>query len=220
MGRSILMVLPEGEPALSQAGDLADHHALNVAFTGQLPGICPAKMSAYDLLLVWVETAHRDNLSAIREAARSTLMVLAVTKETLLDAAALVDDFHAVLFVDQPVDRQVAALGALRDGYTLLPEYIDGQFTPDSLRLAALDGLTDRELDTLKILSAGLPNNAIADQLDVSGSAARGLVRSLFKKLSLHNRTEAALFAVRHRDAISNAGVSRARIPNSKAGDG
>jgi DNA-binding NarL/FixJ family response regulator len=125
--------------------------------------------------------------------------VLAVTRDTLLDAIDVLGYFDAVLFADQPIARQVAALEVALDGYILLPDYIDSRFTPDTVRAALAQWLTPRERHLLDVLATGATNRAISEMLGTTEANVKGLVRSVLKKLHLRNRTEAALFAVRNR---------------------
>ena len=58
--------------------------------------------------------------------------------------------------------------------------------------------LTERELDVLKGIARGLSNQEIAGELSIGVTTARTHVSSLFSKLGLANRTQAALYAVEH----------------------
>lgn len=199
MTQRILMLLPEAEAGLLQAANLAEHDALSVAFIGGPSDISASTLTRYSLLLVWVEGAQPSHLPMILQAARSVCTVLAVTRDTLLDAIDVLGYFDAVLFADQPIARQVAALEVALDGYILLPDYIDSRFTPDTVRAALAQWLTPRERHLLDVLATGATNRAISEMLGTTEANVKGLVRSVLKKLHLRNRTEAALFAVRNR---------------------
>jgi NarL family two-component system response regulator LiaR len=56
--------------------------------------------------------------------------------------------------------------------------------------------LTHRETEVLRQLTQGLSNREIAERLGVGESTIRTHVASLLAKLCLHNRTQAALFAL------------------------
>jgi DNA-binding CsgD family transcriptional regulator len=56
--------------------------------------------------------------------------------------------------------------------------------------------LSPRELVVLSHLAAGLSNKAIAQAMNISGETVRAHVKSIFRKLGLENRTQAALWAV------------------------
>ncbi len=57
-------------------------------------------------------------------------------------------------------------------------------------------GLTDRELDVLRLVVDGRTNKSIADELFLSERTVHRHVSSIFDKLGVHSRTQAALLAV------------------------
>ncbi|HMQ51462.1 MAG TPA: response regulator transcription factor [Anaerolineae bacterium] len=57
--------------------------------------------------------------------------------------------------------------------------------------------LTTGEMDVLQLVAAGLDNKEIADQLIVTEKTVTNRLSSLYKKLHLNNRTQAALYALR-----------------------
>ena len=62
---------------------------------------------------------------------------------------------------------------------------------------SASSRLTPRELDVLLAVAAGLPNKAIASDLGVSERTVKFHLNSLFEKLDVHSRTEAAMEGTR-----------------------
>jgi NarL family two-component system response regulator LiaR len=58
-------------------------------------------------------------------------------------------------------------------------------------------GLSEREMEVLKLLARGLSNNDIAEQLVISQATVRTHVSSILAKLQLASRTQAALYALR-----------------------
>lgn len=58
--------------------------------------------------------------------------------------------------------------------------------------------LTRREVEVLELLGAGLRNRAIAEKLFLSEKTVRNHISSIFQKLHLNDRTEAALLAQKH----------------------
>jgi DNA-binding NarL/FixJ family response regulator len=60
-------------------------------------------------------------------------------------------------------------------------------------------GLSDRELEVLKLMAVGKGNVDIARELFISPYTVRNHISSLLHKLHVRNRTQAAAYAVRHR---------------------
>ena len=64
---------------------------------------------------------------------------------------------------------------------------------------AELSGLTERERDVLRLIAQGNSNRQIADTLHITEGTVKGHVSNILSKLHLQDRTQAALFAVRHK---------------------
>ncbi|MFM8703244.1 MAG: response regulator [Planctomycetia bacterium] len=65
---------------------------------------------------------------------------------------------------------------------------------PDHLEVA----LTPRETQVLRLLAMGLSNQEIANSLTISIETVKEHVQNLLRKLSLNDRTQAAVWAIRH----------------------
>jgi HD-GYP domain-containing protein (c-di-GMP phosphodiesterase class II)/DNA-binding CsgD family transcriptional regulator len=59
-------------------------------------------------------------------------------------------------------------------------------------------GLTDREVEVLRLLARGLTNKQIASALDISPRTAQHHVIHIYRKIDLNSRAGAALFATEH----------------------
>jgi DNA-binding NarL/FixJ family response regulator len=59
-------------------------------------------------------------------------------------------------------------------------------------------GLTERELDVLGLLRAGLSNKLIAGRLEISEKTVKAHLTSIFQRIGVTDRTQAALWAERH----------------------
>jgi DNA-binding NarL/FixJ family response regulator len=64
--------------------------------------------------------------------------------------------------------------------------------------LTYLDGLTQREVEVLRLASLGKTNQEIAEELIISLRTVANHVTSILNKTGASNRTEAAVYATRH----------------------
>ncbi|MTV49920.1 response regulator [Heliobacillus mobilis] len=61
------------------------------------------------------------------------------------------------------------------------------------------DELTERELDVLKLIAQGSTNALIAKSLFISEKTVKNHITNIFRKLQVKDRTQAALYAIKHR---------------------
>ncbi|MDD4588295.1 MAG: response regulator transcription factor [Heliobacteriaceae bacterium] len=73
---------------------------------------------------------------------------------------------------------------------------INGRAAP---RPHPADELTVRELDVLKLIAQGSPNKVIAENLFISEKTVKNHITNIFRKIQVDDRTQAALFAIKHR---------------------
>ncbi len=69
---------------------------------------------------------------------------------------------------------------------------------PRDPEAALADLLTDREREVLKLIASGYSNKEIAREMVVSERTVKGHVSNILNKLGVQDRTQAALFAVKH----------------------
>ncbi|MCC6603171.1 MAG: response regulator transcription factor [Anaerolineae bacterium] len=97
-------------------------------------------------------------------------------------------------------DLLLAIQAAARGEPTLHPEaqrQLMRQMTrPVSHNL--LGGLTEREMDVLRLIARGHSNKEIAGSLHLTEGTVKGYVSTILGKLQVADRTQAALYAVKH----------------------
>ncbi|RJR35200.1 MAG: hypothetical protein C4567_14885 [Deltaproteobacteria bacterium] len=81
---------------------------------------------------------------------------------------------------------------------TLSLEIDPPQPPPANREAAAQTGLSDRELQVLRLLAAGSTNMEISEILCISPHTVKSHVVHILNKLGVNDRTEAAVWAVRH----------------------
>lgn len=77
----------------------------------------------------------------------------------------------------------------------LLEQVASRQEEPSTL---ITDRLTEREADVLRLIARGLSNTEIAEILHLSEGTIRNHVSTIFSKLDVSDRTQAAIIAIRH----------------------
>lgn len=83
--------------------------------------------------------------------------------------------------------------------------YIEPSLTPEMKdrlkrrkRNSSNELLTKREVDVLKLIAEGLFNKEIAFRLNISEKTVKNHVSNIFKKISVSDRTQAAVYAIKN----------------------
>ncbi len=105
------------------------------------------------------------------------------------------------LLKDVPPADLEAAIRRVHEGGVLLDPSVVGSLMAEVARadpVPGVDELTARERQVLSLLAQGRSNRELAAELYVSEKTVKTHVSSILAKLRLTDRTQAALFAVRH----------------------
>lgn len=88
----------------------------------------------------------------------------------------------------------IRAIETVHRGATVMPPDVAARFKQRELR----KDLSPRELAVLRLIVAGRSNKEIAHELQVGEESVKTYSRSLFHKLGVADRTQAAIEAIRH----------------------
>ncbi|MEH2026011.1 response regulator transcription factor [Nostoc sp.] len=106
------------------------------------------------------------------------------------------------LLKDTEPDELMLAILSVYKGQTLLgPGLFEKALTPIAAPVPSvqpppeLAQLTPRELDVLRLIACGANNREIAESLFLSENTVKNYVTNILSRLSLRDRTQAALFA-------------------------
>jgi DNA-binding NarL/FixJ family response regulator len=108
------------------------------------------------------------------------------------------------LLKDTPREELIAAVRGTASGKTYVDPTIAGKIfsqvaqsnpAPDT---SIADSLSERELEVLRLMARGLANADIAQRLYLSEGTVKNYVSSVFTKLGVSDRTQAALIALRY----------------------
>jgi DNA-binding NarL/FixJ family response regulator len=160
-----------------------------------------------DVALMDIRMPKLDGIQATRQllAQLDTTRVLILTTFDLDEY--VVDAFRAgasgFVLKTAPPHQLVAAVRTIHEGDALLApastRRLIEHFALAKDEPAALDELTAREQDVLRLLARGLTNAEIAQQLVVEPSTIKSHVASLLAKLGLRDRIQAVVFAYEYR---------------------
>jgi DNA-binding NarL/FixJ family response regulator len=157
-----------------------------------------------DVVLMDVRMPNLDGIGATRQivASGSAARVLILTTfdpdeyvyEAIRAGASgfLLKDVEPEELVD--AIRVVAAGNALL-GATVTTRLLQRFGQAPTTKPPALDGLTERELEILRLLAEGLTNAEIADRLVVSETTVKSHVSSVLRKLGVRDRVQAVIAA-------------------------
>ncbi|MEV0335658.1 AAA family ATPase [Nocardia sp. NPDC050717] len=87
---------------------------------------------------------------------------------------------------------------ARRIGHRRILRELEADPAPRVERACLPNGLTEREVEVLRLVADGLSNREIGERLFISANTAANHVRSILIKTAAPNRTRAAIFAAEH----------------------
>jgi two-component system NarL family response regulator len=186
--RKGMAALLESEPGLkvvAQAGNGPDAIAL---FRQHRPDVVLMDLRLPGMSGVEATIAIRKDFPAAR------IIVL-----TTFDAdediyRAIQSGAQSYLLKDTPDEELAATIRAVHAGQTRLPPKLAARLEARQQR----PDLSAREMDVLQLLVKGRSNKEIAAALFVCEDTVKAHFRTLFVKLGVQDRTEAAINAIRH----------------------
>ena len=156
-------------------------------------------------LLIDLPTPHSDVIQSLKEINSHIGLLVLVHSYDLAEIIPLLKaGATGCLSRDETVGNLARAIIAAGRGEIVLPPAIAMQALTALARGEPsgpedpIEPLTDREVDVLRLLAQGLTNKDIAQTLILSVRTIDAHLRSIFGKLNVRSRTEAALWAVKH----------------------
>ena len=123
------------------------------------------------------------------------ILVLTSFGESKQISAAIQAGALGYLLKNSSPDDLMHAIRSVYRGNLVLPQELARKLMQPQQTVAALDQLTERETDVLRLLAQGQSNDEIARSLSISATTVRSHVSSILLKLGVANRTQAALVA-------------------------
>lgn len=192
-----LISLIESEDELEVIGQAADG----------LEAVAQAEKLHPDVVLMDVEMPRLDGLAALprvlEKSPKSKVIILTTFADDERIFNALRSGASGYVLKDVAEHDLIEAIRKVMRGEpALAPQVaqrlISGVSQPATRPVDPLTNLSERERQVLKLVGQGLSNKEIAHRLSFTESTAKAHVHSLLTKLGLADRTQLALYAVRH----------------------
>jgi DNA-binding NarL/FixJ family response regulator len=185
---------------VSVVGEASDG-AEAVALAGKLkPDVIVIDPNMSDAL--GADVLHR--IAAVSPEARAVVLTSSAKEADVLEA--LNADACGYILKDTRVDDLIHGIRhttgsqvvlSLEVARALVKSASSGDHALEQSRSVELPELTVREKDVLRLIVEGADNAAIGLELSISRHTVKQHVTNIFKKLGVHSRVEAAVYAVR-----------------------
>lgn len=166
-----------------------------------------------DVLLLDLNMPKVDGLEVLRRIQEKNMHIksIVLTEHNEPEYILKIKDLGAAGFVvkDSEVPLLIEAIHTVAKGGTYIQKelaesvyYSNFSNDPDADKILSL---TSREHEIIREIANGLLNREIGEKLHISERTVKNHVSSILKKLDLNDRTQVAMFAVKHKMVERNA---------------
>lgn len=164
------------------------------------------KEKEVDVLLLDINMPNKNGLDTLKEIKESKLgvkvIILTVHNEADYLVRAVEIGANGYVLKDSGSAELVNAIKTVIDGETYIqPDMIpmlNSKMVVRNQDKEKIKELTKREMEVLVLVSEGMFNKEIADKLHISERTVKNHISSIFRKIDVADRTQAAVFAIRN----------------------
>jgi DNA-binding NarL/FixJ family response regulator len=165
-----------------------------------------ARTTRPDVILMDIVMPEVDGVEAIRQIIRDTptarIIALTMYREEKYMLGAIRAGARGHLLKTVDARELIAAIEAVNRGEYLIDPVIAsrvlGEFHLGLPEQPRMEPLTEGEMAVLRLVARGVDNEDIAKALNYSVYTVANRLRTVYEKLHVTNRTQAALYALRH----------------------
>ena len=159
-----------------------------------------------DVLLLDINMPKMNGLEVLKSLkdakSKVKVLILTVHNETEYLLKAVEIGINGYVLKDSESAELKKAIFTIADGEnyiqpSLIPA-LNSKMSEKNEDEIKLESLTKRELQVLKELAVGKFNRDIAKEMEISERTVKNHISSIFKKLDVTDRTQAAVFAIRN----------------------
>lgn len=159
-----------------------------------------------DVLLLDINMPNKNGLETLEEIKEANINVkvifLTVHNEVDYLLRAIEMGAEGYILKDSGSEELINAIEIVMSGESYIqPDMIpmlNSKMVVRNTDREKIKNLTKRELEVLVLVSEGMFNKEIADKLSISERTVKNHISSIFKKIDVSDRTQAAVFAIRN----------------------
>jgi DNA-binding NarL/FixJ family response regulator len=204
---------------------LADDHALfrellarvlemerNIKIIGEatngLDAVAKVRQLKPDIVLMDINMPVIDGLAATRQITEEfpqiAVIMLTMYKHNHQVLQAMRAGARGYLLKSAQTQEVLSAIRTVKAGGVLIEPTIAGTVVTEYRRLSqsaepaqGLNMLTEREIEIIRYVAAGMNNREIANKLAYSEKTVKNYLSNIFSKLGIRDRTQAAIYGLR-----------------------
>lgn len=159
-----------------------------------------------DVILLDINMPNLDGLQTLRimrqQNMNNKVIMLTIHNDVDYVIKAMSYQCNGYVVKDSDFDTLKNAILAVNEGEIFvepkLTVSLNSNLAKRDTKQDVISELTKRELDVLILLSSGMLNKEIAYKLNISERTVKNHISSMFKKIGVSDRTQAAVFAIKN----------------------
>lgn len=161
-----------------------------------------------DVILLDINMPKMNGIDVLRRlkdlGVKSNIIMLTIHEDREYLRETIKIGANGYVLKDSDADSLIKAIRDVNDGKTYIQPSIASLLVNDISRVEEnsdfqkIESLTKREYEVLTLIAEGLNNKDIADKLYISEKTVKNHVSSIFKKLDVNDRIQAAIFAFKN----------------------